>query len=232
MSEKTPEAYVEELKSEEVFDLSAALRKASYPTDDITIYLDGEKAYELEAKLNEVSQVSYEAAARSAAASGGITDDPEKEALDAKVEELNAEVKELVKEITDSALTFKLRGLAPKQWRLIIKSWERKIRPETKAEIDVLEAEQERDEKSNAEILAKSIVSVTDAQGRTFKGAYKIEQIEELHDTIVSEEFAKLMNLANVLTFANGRFNSVIASDADFLSKPSADQDNAATSNT
>ena len=232
MSEKTVEDYVEELKSEETFDLSAALRKASYPTDDITIYLDGEKAYDLEDKLQELSRLGHESAARSAANSGGIVDDPEKEEYDTKIAAVEAEVKELVKEITDSALTFKLRGLAPKQWRLIAKSWERKIRPETKAEIDVLEADRERDDKTNAEILAKSIVSVTDAQGRVSKGAHTLEQIEELHDTVISEEFSKLLTLANRLTFANGQFNSVIASDAAFLSSASADQGNEATSNT
>lgn len=230
MSETTPEEYVEELKSEESFDLSAALRKASYPTDDVTVYLDGEKAYELDALLNEVSKLGFESTAHSAGAIGGMTDDPEKEVIDAKIDALNFEVQRIVTEIKASALTFKLRGLAPKQWRLIIESWERKIRPASKSETDVVDAERERDTKSNAEIIAKSVVKITDASGKVSKGAVSIEQIEDLHGTLVTEEFQKLLSKANVLTFANGQFNSVIASDADFLSKSSAAPDSAATS--
>lgn len=230
MSEKTAEDYVEEMKSEESFDLSTALRKASYPTDDVTVYLDGETAYELDDLLNEISDLGFKSAGLSAANTGGMTDDPEKAEIDAKIEELNGQVKEAITRIRSSALTFKLRGLAPKQWRTIVSSWERKIRPETKADIDVLEAENKRNDKSNAEILAKSVVSITDASGKVSKGAVSIEQIEELHDTIISEEFAKLMSKANVLTFANGRFNHVLASDADFLSKPSEDPTSEATS--
>lgn len=230
MSEKTPEAYVEELKSEESFDLSAALRKASYPTDDVKVYLDGEKAYELEALLTEVSQLGYDSVARSAAALDQMVDDPEKEVIDAKIEERNAKVKETIEAIADSALTFKLRGIAPKQWRLIAESWERKIRPESKGELDVLEADRARDKKINAEIIATSTVQITNAQGKVRKGATTVEQIEDLYDTLIPEEFQKLLDKANVLTFANGQFHNVIASDADFLSKPSADPDSAASS--
>ena len=222
MSELDTEAVaakVEELKGEESFDLSATLKGTSYPTDDVTVFLNGEKAHELNTVLNEISELGFESAKYSAEATGGMTDAPEKEEIDKQIEALEVRQKELIAEITGSALTFKLRGAAPEIWKIIIKRWKRKAKKE-----EGLEDDQERQEwageKIDDDLLSTCIVQVTNAKGQVNKGAYKLEQAEEIRNRLLESEYAKIIDAVNVLTFANTVFHNAIAADADFLSKP------------
>lgn len=220
MSEAVNEK-VEELKSEESFDLSAALKGVSYPTDDVTIFLDGEAAHEYNETLNEIAELGFESSKWAAAEVGGITDAPEKEELDAQIAELEELNKELLKRLAASRLTFTIRGAATKQWKLIIKSWKRKG---NKLDEAVAENEEERQQwvsdKIDCELLAKTIVKTTNAKGQVNKGAVSLEWAEELKGAILESEWAKLQEAVSNLTFANGLFQQAIASDADFLSQP------------
>jgi len=215
------EAKVEELKSEESFDLSAALKGVSYPTDDVSIFLDGEAAHEYNMALHEIAELGHESAKLAAAENGGITDSPEKEEVDAQIAELEARSAELLKQLAASRLTFTIRGAAPKQWKLIIKQWKRKG---AKLEDDTVENEEERAEwishKVDCDLLSKCIVKTTNAKGQVNKEAVSLEFIEELRASILESEWYKLQEAMNTLTFANGLFQQAIASDADFLSKP------------
>ena len=221
---------VAEMKSAGKFDLSAALKKTSYPVKDVTVYLDGYKAHELNELLDEVSELEHKAVGYSALAQGSMVDAPEKEAIDAEIAELKARELELIKEISGSALTFTLRGLAPAQWRLIDKEARRKIKPESKSEDDVLEAQIERNKRVNIEIVAKGIVKVTDANGDVSEGAITLEASEGMYDGLLEPEWMKLQDNIQNLTFANTVFQNVAMQDADFLSKSSADLDSQATS--
>ena len=224
MSEELVEAAtakVEELKAEENFDLADVLKGASYPTDEVSIFLNGEKAHELNMVLDEISELSRQALQYTAGNNGGMADSPEKEELDEQIEELELRQKELIAEVVGSRLTFTVRGAAPEQWKLIIKKWTRKSK---KAED--IEDEEERiewaNDKINSELLAKTTVKIVDAKGRVQKSAVTVESIEKLQGTVLQSEFAKLLDAANALTFANGLFHNAIASDADFLSQHSA----------
>lgn len=218
------EAKVEELKAEGSFDLASALKGTKYPTDDVTVFLDGEAAHELNMVLAEISELGFKAQDASVANSGGITDSPEKVELDEQIAELEERQKELIADVLESALTFKIRGLAPKVWKLIIKSWTRKSKAHAKENgLDEEERIDWANDKINAELISKTIVQITDASGNVQKGAVKIETVEELQETVLQSEFAKLLDTANNMTFANGLFTNAIAADADFLSKPSAE---------
>lgn len=212
---------VEEMKSPGKFDLGNALKKASYPVDDVTIFLDGEKAHELNINYDKVAELGFEAAGYSASNTGSITDAPEKEAIDAQIAELEEDQKRILGEIGASALTFRVRGVAPEQWRLIIAKWQREMRKQ----FDILTQEEEAATWANAkidtELVSKAIVKITDADGNEDAGAIKHETAENLRGTVLESEWSKLLNAANSLTFANGLFNQVIAQDADFLSKRS-----------
>jgi hypothetical protein len=224
LSEVNVEAKVEELKSEESFDLASALKGTSYPTDDVTIFIDGEAAHELNMVLAEITELGYESAKHTAGENGSIADSPEKEEIDKQIAELEEQQKELIAKVLESALTFKLRGVAPKAWKLIIKSWQRKSKAHAKEEgLDEEERIDWANEKINAELIAKATVSITNAEGATQKGGVKVETVEELQGSVLQSEFAKLLDAANNLTFANGLFSNAIAADADFLSKLSAD---------
>jgi len=139
--------------------------------------------------------------------------------VDAEIEELHAKELVLIGEIRDSALTFHMRGLAPEQWRMIIKTWERKIKPATKSEDDIQDATNNRNRKINAEIIGTSVVKVVNAKGGTSKGAITTEAAEKLYDVLLESEYQRLLAQANQLTFTNSLFHNMIAADADFLSE-------------
>lgn len=227
---QTPEAIVEDMKSVEKFDLRSALSKVSYPTQDVTVYLDGAKAHELNVVLDEISELEHKAQGFSAEAQGSMVDAPEMEEAKAEIAALKEREAELIKEIAGSALTFTLRGVAPSQWRLIDKEARRKIKPNTKSEDDQLEAQLERNKMVNIEIVSKGTVKITDANGNVDSSALSVETVEQLFDGLLETEWMKLQEGINNLTFAHTLFQNVAMQDADFLSKSSADPDKQATS--
>lgn len=217
---QTAEEHVESLAAPKTFDFVGALAKTTYPSEDVTVFLDGARAKELQDTIIAQEEAENKIAGLRAVQQG-IVEDPEIEKLEARVAELKAEAKAIIKAIHASALTFSLKGLAPEQWRLIGKSWRRKIKPVSKAEDDVIDADELRATKVNAEILATSILKVTNAEGAVNEGAVTIEQVEALDNQLEASEFERLINTANKLTFARGQFNTLIAQDADFLSNDS-----------
>ena len=216
---KNAEEYVEELKNVETFDLNAALSGVTRPKDDITIYTDGERAHQLEEVLTSISVLGQEKAQLPPA--GGITGNPRADEIDDELKELEELSALLIQEIRDSSLTFHLRGLAPKQTRLIVKSWDRKIKPESKTPTDeeMEEVNETRMDKINAELISKCTYKVVKGDGSEHNGAVSIETVESLRDEISPGEYQRLVNIVNSLTVAHGLFNNLIASDADFLSK-------------
>lgn len=225
-----PEAIVEDLKSEEKFELRSALAKTSYPVDDVTVYLDGHKAHELNKILDEISELEHKAEKLAGGKNGGIVDDPEKEEVDAEIEELKVREVELLKEIRDSALTFRVRGVAPTQWRMLDKEARRKIKPLTKSDDDQFEAQLERNEYVNVGLLSLGTVKITNAAGQSDTSALKREDAQTVFDSLIEPEYQKLKDAVENLTFAHTLFNNVAMQDADFLSKSSADPDSPATS--
>jgi anti-sigma28 factor (negative regulator of flagellin synthesis) len=216
---KTPEEYAEELKNVETFDLNASLSGVTRPKDEITIYTDGERAHQLEEVLTAISSLGREKA--TLPASGGITGNPRADEIDEEIKELEEASVLLVQEIRSSSLTFHLRGLAPKQTRLIVKSWDKKIKPEGKnpSDDELAEANEQRVEKINAELIAKCTYKVVKGDGAEHNGAVSIERVESLRDEINTGEFQRLVDVVNSLCVAHGLFNNMLASDADFLSK-------------
>lgn len=226
----TAEAIVEDLKAPGKFDLRSALTKTSYPTDDVTIYLDGDATHERNTVLDMISELEHKAAGLSAEKSGGIVDDPEKETVDALITNLEARAEELLAQVRASALTFKLRGVAPSQWRIIDKEARRTIKPNTKSEDDQLEAQLERNEYVQVELLTKATVKITDATGNEDDSALSRADAQTLFDTLLESEWIKLKDSYENITFAHALFNNVVLQDADFLSKSSADRDKPDTS--
>lgn len=182
----------------------------------------------------------------SAESSGGITDDPEKEVVDKQIikhrkdtaagvkkiettlKKQEAEIERLLGVVKESALTFKLRGLAPKQSELIVAKWEREhkepARGDYENETDFLLAYNTAMRKRNRGIVIDqvrtSIVSVTGSDLVEHAGGWKYEQGVELWDEIDDSERTKLNTMTGNLTFANTLYSRVATEDADFLAKP------------
>jgi ferritin-like protein len=217
-------AKAEELKAPGKFDLGDALKGASYPTEAVSIFLNGELAHELNINYDRIAELAQEALQYKAGNNGGMADGPEKEPLDAEIAELEATNRELLAEISKSVLKFQLRGVAPEQWKLIIKKWQREMKKHFTLPEEQLEAEEWANAKIDAELVAKATIKITNAEGAEDTSALTVEKSEQLAATVLQSEWAKLLGAANNLTFANGLFAQAIAADADFLSKSSLEQ--------
>lgn len=224
------DALVEDLKAPGKFDLRSALTKTSYPTDEVTIYIDGDATHERNTVLDMIEELQRKSSELSAEKTGGIVDDPEKEGVDALIVSLEERAEELLAQVRASALKFTLRGVAPSQWRIIDKEARRKIKPDTKSDEDLLEAQIERNEYVQIELLTKATVKITDANGNEDTSALSREDSKTLFDTLLESEWMKLKDSYENITFAHALFNNVVLQDADFLSKSSADPDKQDTS--
>lgn len=219
MSESV-ESIVEGLKDEKKFDLKKALEKTTYPTGEVTVYLDGYKAYEIHEIAEKLLDLRVRSAELAAQHNGGITDSPEKEEVDSQIEALEAREKELIEEVKKSGLTFHMRGVAPAVWRAIDKKWRAKIRPDSQSEFDINEANMERNERVNNDTIAHAIVKVVAADGSVDASGWTEEQAGELFGVLLQPEWLKLKNLADKLTFAETLFEQTVETDADFLPQP------------
>lgn len=217
-NEETAQAAANELANDETFDLADVLNDVTYPTDKVTIYLKGDKTHELNLTLQAKAELKAKAA-ELAKEQDGIVPSEEQDLVDLEIDELHTKELALLGAIRDSALTFHMRGLAPEQWRVIIKQWEHKIKPATKSEEDIQEANNSRNRKINAEIIATSVIKTVNAKGASSKGAITIQAAEKLYDVLLESEYQRLLAKANQLTFTNSLFHNMIAADADFLSK-------------
>lgn len=218
------QAKVEELKAPGTFNLSSALKGASYPTEAVSVFINGEAAHELNINYDRISELTQEGLQYRAGNNGGMADGPELAPIEAEIAEVEAANAELLKEVVSSALKFQLRGVAPKQWKLIIKKWQREMKKHFDLPAEQDEAEEWANAKIDAELVSKATVKITDAEGNEDAGAVTQETAEELQETLLQSEWTKLLGAANNLTFANGLFAQAIAADADFLSKSSLEQ--------
>lgn len=241
----TIEETVAELKSPEKFDARKALTGASYPTEEVKVYVDAALMHEANKLSDEAAKLQEEAASLKAQAdrmeagtNGGIVPDEGWEEVAALAEakqeeaaEAEAAVAALIEQVRDSGLIFKMKGLAPKQVQLIDKKWRRAIKfparsnyentPEGQEEfeLETFERNMERNQKINHDAIANSILSVTNGKGEVDGSAWKTEDVEELFETLLETEYEKLRLGYQDLTFAHTMFNKAIVEDTDFLSK-------------
>lgn len=240
------EAKVEELKSPEKFDARAAITGATYATDDFVIFRDAALMHEANKLADEAGKLDNEATtaeklakSKSAEENDTLGDDPDYEefAAAAKTKRAEAQAAEdkvagLIEQVRGSAMTFKLKGLAPKQVSLIDKKWRRAIKPPARAnypqtpegqeeyELEVFERNLDRNQKINHDAIACSILNVTNAAGAEDSSAWTVDDVENLFETLLETEYEKLRIGYQNLTFAHTLFNKAVVEDADFLSKP------------
>lgn len=222
MSENpTVESAVEELKAPEKFDLADVLaQKVKYPHREVTVYLDAELAQQAYDKADEIADLNLEKAGIVDEADGTITG-PDTTEVDAKIEAKTEELRKLVAEVEEGALTFDMRGVPPKLWRVIDATWRREIKPDSKDDEETArEKNIARNEKVNIDLVRNAITKITTSDGKTIEGLPPFDQVQALFDSLMETEWEKLRVMAESLTFANELFSAVSA-DADFLPKSS-----------
>ena len=245
MSIETAAAVAEELKSPGTFDVQKALTGQTYAADKVKIYVNAALAHNMNVAADEAAKLALEAktleiAAKTMLAEDGSIGEPDgyQEALDAAAakmtEAVQAEeqVARMIEQIQSTALTFHLRGLAPKQAELIDKKCRKAIKPparknypqdadgEEEYELEVWERNKDRNQMVNHECIASSIFKVENAQGEADTKVWKGPDVEALQEIVLETEYEKLRLLMQDMSFAHTLFNRAIEQDADFLSKP------------
>ena len=244
------EARVEELKAPATFDARSAVNGATYPKDSIDVYSDAELAHEVNIAAHEAAKARFladtiknnfinEQAGEGAGTveyapyEGDGTEAPGYADAAAKAIVLESNVAALLPALQDSVLTFHIRGLAPKQWRLIDSKWRKEIKPparknfpqteEGEEEYNVITRERDIERMAgikNDQIASGIFKVVRKHDGAVDTKVWKEADVAVLNDTYLPSEYDKLQNLVVQLTFANSLFQIAVEQDADFLSKP------------
>lgn len=203
---------IEEIKNPETFDLGAFItNKVKYPTRTDSVVLDRDVVFRAHELAEEIAD---EDAKRREAAIESLTGDPE---LEEKVERLKAELERVLEEAKDSQLTFTMRGVAPKVWRVADKSLRQNYRAkkgatdEEKMELDIAFRAA-----IDVEIVHACTVKITDPSGAETQSTKDL--IGVLRDQLDEREWVKLVELANRLTFEIENLDAAVGNDADFLS--------------
>lgn len=253
MSNADIEAKVEELKSPKTFNARAALNQTTYPTDSVEVYADAEVAHRINLLANDAGKArhladtiharAYAEALELASGNATVESDPEAEAkavadsaADFKLAHNSAQVLEnkLAAELEDldkTVLTFHLRGLAPKQWRLIHSLGRKTIKEPVRKHFDkgedgdedfqteTIERNIARNEWINNSCIASAIVKVENRDGEVDSSVWSAEDVAVLYDTYFESEYGKLKETMEHLTFTNNLFQAAVQHDAGFLLK-------------
>lgn len=210
---------ITELKQPETFDLGAFITsKVQFPTKDVKIILDIEgsmKAYEL---ADEIADKQLEKEQIEEEAKGGITGG-DTEAIELEIAAKHLELTNLVDELNAAALTFTLRGAAPAQWRVMHKK-ARIAHPVAKTATDDEKREVTIAMNESVEIETVRIctVKITSPDGEVVDGKdVTTTLIKGLYDVLEQDEWNKLKETAEAITFQVGAFDKIVSSDADFL---------------
>jgi hypothetical protein len=203
---------VDEMKSEESFNLLDAVQEVSYPTGSVVVYTNGELAVELNDLIAERGAIEAIEAQQGAQS----LSNPE-------LADLDIAIADLKEEIHASQLTFHMRGVAPAVKRAIAKKARAKFKvPKNADEFERNELWLEENDWTTYEMIAHAITKVVNAKGAVDKSGKRNEDVRALSERLAESEFQKLDLLCAKLSSASQLFSETL--DADFLPKPSADQ--------
>ena len=207
---------VEAAKAPGVFSLDQFLAGVAYPVEEVTVFTDafsvnellklrGQRA-EAEGKLAKAEQAKRSAKKEQRTISGDaeptpVVDPETLEALQDDIDKLDAQV-------AKSALHFKLRGMPPH----IVEAVTKKHFTDPKKEYENTPEESARD----YELVAKTIIGVTDVDGNTATEEITPEYVEKLKGALLSDEYGKIIRQVAHVNLNGALFDE--ATDASFLS--------------
>lgn len=214
------EAIAAEMKAPNKFNFAAAINQTSFPTGKVSIFLDGDTAGKMLETTEQIADLEALAATQAAGSNGGITDDPELTHTNTRIAELTATQAVLAETVLASKITFHMRGVVPSVWRAIDKKARATVKPASKADEDVLEANMTRNMQVNNELVAHAVTSVENAAGEVDDSGLDAATVAHLFDTLHEAEWFKILGKMQELTFANELFAKATEQDADFLPQP------------
>jgi hypothetical protein len=181
---------VQEAQKKGKFNLADAIKGRAFPSKEVDVYIDAASAYRLSEITEELKTV-----------------DP----ADAKYQELQDYAEELSKAITDSKLTFHMRGVGQGVVERITKEASDKYPPSEESE------NPDWIKYYLCGLIAENIVKVTDADGNEDEHKFTVEEIMDLRDIVPIDSWEILIDTMQRLTLASSYFEAV--TDAGFLPK-------------
>jgi len=174
-----------------VFNLSEVIKGRGYPQKDVTVYIDGEAAFELvelEDKMKSLKEDSKEYA------------------------ELEKQAEELAHKVQNSKLTFTLRGVSQSVVEAVTEKADKKFPRSTEDEYN-----SDWFKFYVTSLVAENLVKVTDKDGNVDEHHFTYEEVSEIRDNVPIESWTLLVNTMQKLTLATGYFKGL--TDAGFLPK-------------
>jgi hypothetical protein len=188
---------VTDATAEDSFDALAFFSGAALPEDIVTLYADAGAAYEI-AKFKEEEK---EREARNAAEGLGLTDD---DAYDNTDED---HLNELYTRLRASAVKFHLKGLPPK----VLEVMDKHIKATHPYKEGAENAEY--NEVFNAELIAKTIVSVTNLAGKVDPNPWTPARVQEFAVTAEPSEFHKLFVGVFKVNYIGNAIDAAVTAD-------------------
>lgn len=187
----------------ETFDVISFFSGGALPTEKVVIYRDIEAAYELNKIYQAEEDVAKGKAKKKKVDSLSIAD-PDADAEDAAKEEKIAEYRDRLKQ---SAVTFHLRGLAPKAQLAIEKNLQATLPYKEGGE------NPEYDEAFYGTLIAKTIQYVTNAAGAKDDSPWDADRVKELTENLPGAEFGKITEGVIKLTYAGNAIDRAVSAD-------------------
>jgi hypothetical protein len=208
---------VEAAKAPGVFSLDKFLVNVAYPKETIKVHTDAYGVNELLKLRAERDQLEAKVAAamkakkdqkRTSRTVGG--DDPmDTSDIEAELETLQVKIDEWIEKIDGSELTFELQGMPPK----IVDTITKKHFVDPKADYTNTTEEEERD----YELIGKSIICVTNAEGDEDRTPFDTDRVKELRGKLLTEEYHKIVAGVAHVNLNGALFDQ--ATDASFLGR-------------
>lgn len=210
---------IEAAKAPGVFSLDKFLADVAYPEEDVTLFTDARSVNELmklradykelESKVADLIQQKRKG---QRTVSGEETEESRlgKE-LEKRLVELQNEIDALDDKVAESAITFKLRGMP----QHIVETITDKYFTDKTKDYSGTPEEEGRD----YELIARSIVSVTDAHGNVDVAEVTSERIKSIRGMLLANEYVRLVQHVAHVNLNGALFEQ--ATDASFLSRRS-----------
>ena len=218
---ESAEEILEEFGSENTFSLIDYVKgKTKFPSRDVTVCLNYEAAFDAQEIANTIADklalVEYDNAQ-----SENITGADNTELL-AEIEELRAKLEPIMAAYNDALMTFTLRGVAPKLWRVLDTKHRQKhasdIKGVEKGSPEITEANIRMNQAMNLDLLAESVIGIETPDGKKADYTGKrvpVVDLKFVFEAITETEWSKLITMAENLTFADFAFEQE-ASEPNF----------------
>lgn len=204
MNEEKIQDNVSKALNPETFDVLAFIEEQPVATDEVTIYTNVSKAralHKLVLERNEILATRRAKLDKDDYSALALTDNEQDTELD---DDINA----IIEELERTALTFKLKTVAPALKRAIEKA------SEAKTQKDWTEQELTRhSERTQADILSRAISSVTRGDGAVDLSDWDADRLLKLEEALYSEQAQQLITALYEMVYTGEVFSEALTVD-------------------